>query len=353
MVLGVGGWSANATLAAMKAWQLPEVAGIGAYELVDVPEPEPGPGQVRVELKTAGINHLDLWVAEGKPAPRSLPHVGGSDGAGVVDAVGEGVSGFEIGDEVIIDPTVSCGECSWCRNDEPVYCDDFGILGEELPGTFTEKIVVPTINAVRKPARVDWDVAGTFGLASATAMRMLEKARLEQGEIVLVVGVGGGVSAAAFHLAKGMGATVYVTSRSEEKIAQAVEDGAAGGFDSTGDFGVEMAALGGADLVIENVGPATLKQSMRAAKKGGRIAICGATSGPRVELTLPVLWFRQLELIGSSMSSHAQFQRALYRISQGKAKSPVDRMFPFGDLPEALRHLASGEQMGKVGITLG
>lgn len=343
----------NATLAAMRAWQLPEVGGIDAYELVEVPEPEPGPGQVRVALEVSGLNHLDLWVAEGKPAPRSLPHVGGSDGAGVVDAIGEGVAGFEIGDEVIIDPTMSCGRCARCRNDEPVYCDDFEILGEGLPGTLTEKIVIPVINAVRKPAKVDWDVAGTFGLASATALRMLERARLESGETVLVVGIGGGVSSAAFHLAKGMGATVYVTSRSPEKIERAIAAGASGGFDSAGEFGKEMTELGGADLVIENVGPATLKQSMRAAKKGGRIAICGATSGPKVELTLPVVWFRQLELIGSSMGSHAQFQRALYLISQGKADSPVDRMFGFDELPEALRHLAGGDQMGKIGLTIG
>lgn len=336
----------------MRAWQLTDTTGIDAYELVDVPEPEPGPGEVRVALKTVGLNHLDLWVAEGKPAPKALPHIGGSDGAGVVDAIGEGVAGFEIGDEVIVDPTMSCGHCARCRNDEPVYCDEFEILGEGIPGTLTEKIVIPTINAIRKPKKIDWDVAGTFGLASATAMRMLERARLESGETVLVVGIGGGVSNAAFHLAKGMGATVYVTSRSPEKIEKAIAAGAAGGFDSAGEFGKEMAELGGAEIVIENVGPATLKQSMRAAKKGGRIAICGATSGPKVELTLPVVWFRQLELIGSSMGSHAQFQRALYRISQGQARSPVDRMFDFGDLPEALRYLESADQMGKVGLRL-
>lgn len=336
----------------MRAWQLTDTTGIDAYELVDVPEPEPGPGEVRVALKTVGLNHLDLWVAEGKPAPKVLPHIGGSDGAGVVDAIGEGVAGFEIGDEVIVDPTMSCGHCARCRNDEPVYCDEFEILGEGIPGTLTEKIVIPTINAIRKPKKIDWDVAGTFGLASATAMRMLERARLESGETVLVVGIGGGVSNAAFHLAKGMGATVYVTSRSPEKIEKAIAAGAAGGFDSAGEFGKEMAELGGAEIVIENVGPATLKQSMRAAKKGGRIAICGATSGPKVELTLPVVWFRQLELIGSSMGSHAQFQRALYRISQGQARSPVDRMFDFGDLPEALRYLESADQMGKVGLRL-
>lgn len=336
----------------MRAWHLTEIGGIDAYELVDVPEPEPGPGQVRVALKTVGLNHLDLWVSEGKPAPKVLPHVGGSDGAGVIDAIGDGVSGFEIGDEVIIDPTTSCGQCARCRNDEPVYCDEFEILGEGIPGTFTEKIVIPTINAVRKPAKVDWDVAGTFGLASATALRMLERARLESGETVLVVGIGGGVSNAAFHLAKGMGARVYVTSRSPEKIEKAIAAGAAGGFDSAGEFGKEMADLGGADVVIENVGPATFKQSMRAAKKGGRIAICGATSGPKFEINLAVVWFRQLELIGSSMGSHAQFQRALWRISQGHARSPVDRMFAFDELPDALRYLESADQMGKVGLTL-
>jgi zinc-binding alcohol dehydrogenase/oxidoreductase len=234
-----------------------------------------------------------------------------------------------------------------------VYCDDFGILGEEHPGTFTEKVVIPAINAVRKPAIVDWDVAGTFGLASGTALRMLEKSRLNGAETVLVVGVGGGVSAAALHFALGQGATVYVTSRSPEKIAWAVAQGATAGFDSAGEFGKEMTELGGADVVVDNVGPATLKQSLRAAKKGGRIAIVGATSGPKVELTLPVLWYRQLELIGSSMANHAQFARALYLISQGKAKSPIDQMFEFEELPAALAHLDSGAQTGKVGLLLG
>jgi zinc-binding alcohol dehydrogenase/oxidoreductase len=337
----------------MKAWQLIDVEGIDSYVLEDVAEPEPGPGEVRVALRTSGLNHLDLWVSRGLPKPHHMPHIGGADGAGLVDAVGEGVAGFEIGDEVIIDPSHSCGECAYCRNDDIVYCDRFQILGEHLSGTFAEKVVIPVINAIRKPARVDWDVAGTFGLASATAMRMLEKARLEEGESVLVVGIGGGVSAAAFHLANGMGAKVYVTSRSQEKIDQAITDGAIGGFDSAAEFGKEVTEIGGVDLVIENVGPATLKQSMRAAKKGGRIAICGATSGPKFELTLPVVWFRQLELIGSSMGNHAQFARALYRISQGKARSPVDRMFPFEELPDALRHLDSGAQTGKVGLTHG
>ena len=337
----------------MKAWQLADSKGIDSYALNEVEEPNPGPGEVRVALRTSGLNHLDIWVANGLPAPHQFPFTGGADGAGVLDAVGEGVAGFDIGDEVIVDPSHSCGHCARCRNDDIVYCDEFEILGEHRPGTFTEKIVIPTINAVRKPRLVDWDVAGTFGLASVTALRMLEKARLRGDETVLVVGVGGGVAAAAFEFAKGYGAKVYVTSRSQDKIDWAVAEGAAGGFDSASDFGKAMADLGGADLVIENVGPATLKQSMRAAKSGGRIAICGATSGPKFELTLPVIWFRQLELVGSSMGNHAQFARAIYLISQGKASSPVDRMFGFYELPDAMRYLESGAQTGKVGLTHG
>ena len=337
----------------MKAWQLTDTQGTGSYRLDEVEEPQPGPGEVRIELEYSALNHLDLWLAKGMPAPKHLPHTGGADGAGFVDAVGDGTAGFEPGDEIIIDPSFSCGRCAPCRNDDIVYCESFQILGEHRPGTFTEKIVIPTINAVRKPEAMSWEVAGSFGLASATAQRMLERARLRRGETVLVVGIGGGVSAAALHLALAMEATVYVTSRSPEKIAWAVDQGAAGGFASDGEFGSEMAGLGGADIVIENVGPATMRQSMRGAKRGGRIAICGSTSGPKMELTIPHLFFRQLELIGSSMGTHAQFARATEWIGSTRAKSPVGKVFDFGQLPEALDYLESGEQVGKVALRHG
>jgi NADPH:quinone reductase-like Zn-dependent oxidoreductase len=332
----------------MRAWQLADTNGIGSYTLNDVEEPDPGPGEVRVKISHSALNHLDLWVSQGLPAPKHLPHIGGADGAGTVDAIGEGVSGFDIGDEVIIDPSFSCGSCPSCRNDEIVYCESFQILGEHRPGTFTEKIVIPTINAVRKPGAMPWEVAGSFGLATATALRMIERSGMKPEQTLLVVGVGGGVSAAAALLGIAMRASVYVTSRSPEKIDWAVEQGAAGGFDSAGEFGAEMAAIGGADVVIENVGPATIRQSMRAAKKGGRIAICGSTSGAKMELTLPALFFRQLELIGSSMANHGQFARATTWVGTIGTKAPVSKVFDFEDLPAALEYLESGEQVGKV-----
>jgi NADPH:quinone reductase-like Zn-dependent oxidoreductase len=332
----------------MRAWQLADTNGIGSYTLNDVEEPEPGPGEVRVKISHSALNHLDLWVSQGLPAPKHLPHIGGADGAGRVDAIGDGVSGFDVGDEVIIDPSFSCGSCPSCRNDEIVYCDSFQILGEHRPGTFTDKIVIPTINAVRKPGGMPWEVAGSFGLATATALRMIERSGLKPEQTLLVVGVGGGVSAAAALLGVAMRASVYVTSRSQEKIDWAIEQGATGGFDSAGEFGAEMAAIGGADVVIENVGPATIRQSMRAAKKGGRIAICGSTSGAKMELTLPALFFRQLELIGSSMANHGQFARATTWVGTIGTKAPVSRVFDFEDLPAALEYLESGEQVGKV-----
>jgi NADPH:quinone reductase-like Zn-dependent oxidoreductase len=316
----------------------------------DIPEPEPGPGEVRIDIEVSGLNHLDIWTSKGLPAPKELPHTTGADAAGVVDAVGEGVSGFEIGDQVVVDPSLSCGTCLHCLNDDIVYCADFKILGEHVPGTFTEKIVLPTINVLPKPAALGWEVAGSFGLAGVTALRMLEKAGLKANQTVLVVGIGGGVAASAMSLARAFGANVYVTSRSQEKIDWAVEQGAIAGFDSAGDFGKEMSAMGGADLVIDNVGPATLKQSMRGARAGGRIAICGATSSPKFELNLPVLFFKQLELVGSSMGTHAQFARALNWIRLGKASSPVARVFPFDELPDALRFVDSGEQLGNVAL---
>lgn len=334
----------------MKAWHLNDTTGLDALELVEIDEPQPGPGQVRVKLEMSGLNHLDLWVSRGLPKPHHLPHILGADGAGRVDAIGDGVSGFEIGDEIIVDPTISCGTCEHCGRDDIVYCADYKILGEHLNGTLTESVVIPTINAVRKPNAMDWDVAGTFGLVTVTALRMLERVNVQQGQRVLVVGIGGGVSTAAMSLALAFGADVYVTSRSQDKIDWAVEQGATGGFLSDSEFGKEMAALGGADVIIENVGPVTLGQSLKAAVRGGRIAICGGTTGAKFELSLPYLFFKQLEIIGSSMGTHAQFARATHYIGSGQATTHVDRTFAFDELPEAMAYLDSSEQVGKVAI---
>ena len=235
-----------------------------------------------------------------------------------------------------------------------VFCKSFTILGEKVPGTMAERIAVPARSLLRRPEGVDWPTAGTFGLATGTAYRMLTRARLQKDETVLVVGVGGGVSSAAALIAVAQGARVFVTSRSPDKVAWATAHGAENGFDSSGEFSKELrAATGaGANVVVENVGLATWGQSMRSMEAGGRMVICGATAGNRVELALPVLWFKQYELIGSTMFNRSEFEAALALVAEGAVPVPIDRIYPFEELPEAMGRLEAGEQMGKIGVAL-
>jgi len=337
----------------MRAWLLPDTTGPDALRLEEVETPEPGPGQVRVAMKVAGLNHLDLWVSRGLPAPHRLPHVPGADGAGLIDAVGEGVTGWQVGDEIIINPSQSCGRCEACVHDRMMFCRSYTILGEHESGTLAEQVVVSARSVVTRPSSIDWPVAGTFGLVAGTAYRMMSRSRLESGETVLVVGVGGGVSSAAMLIARALGARVFVTSRSPQKIAWAVAHGAEAGFDSATEFSKAVkGAVGGVDVVVENVGEATWDQSVRSLDPGGRLVVCGATAGNRVELFLPVLWFKQLEVIGSTMFTRSEFARVLHLVESGKVAIPVDRMFPFEKLPQALAHLDAGDQIGKIGLEL-
>ncbi len=339
----------------MRAWRLHQLTGPEALSLDKVPVPEPGEGQVRIKPRIIALNHLDIWVTHGLPAPPSLPHILGGDGAGVVDAVGPGVENLAEGDEVIINPSLSCGACEVCATGETVYCRHFGVLGEHSQGTLAERVVIPAANAAPKPASMSWETAGSFSLAAGTAFRMLRRGRLIRGETLLVVGVGGGVSSAAALLGVSMGARVFVTSRDSEKIAWAVANGAEGGFDSTGQFAkdLKMAAGGLADVVIENVGPATWGQSLRSLRPGGRMVVCGATSGAKAQLVIPALFFRQLEIIGSTMYTPAEYQDLIDLIASGRATAPpVDHVFAFEELPAAMARLDSGRQMGKVALSL-
>ena len=222
-----------------------------------------------------------------------------------------------------------------CASGETVYCRSFGVLGEHSQGTLAEKVVIPAANAVPKPPGLPWETAGSFSLATGTAYRMLRRARLQEGETLLVVGVGGGVSSAAALLGVSLGARVFVTSRGPEKIAWAVDNGAEAGFDSGGQFSKELrAAAGGqAHVVVENVGPATWGQALRSLRPGGRMVVCGATSGAKAEIGIPALFFRQLEIIGSTMYTPAEYQELLALIVSGKATPPPVDCVPSRNCP--------------------
>ena len=332
----------------MRAWILNDTNGPSSYVLGEVETPVPGPGEVRVKLRASALNHLDLWTSMGLPAPKSFPHITGGDGAGIIDAIGDGVTGVTEGDEVIVNPSVGYGEVS----EHIPFSGKLGVLGEHAWGTLAEYVVLPAINAVPKPSSLGWHEAAAFGLATGTAYRMLRRARLSEGDVLLVVGVGGGVSSAGMLLGQILGADVYVTSRSQAKIDWAVQMGARGGFRSDGEYSKELRALAGrpADVVFESVGPATWEQSMRSLTPGGRIVTCGSTSGRKVEVTVPLLFFRHLEIIGSSMFDHEDFARILGWVESGDLPVVIDQVFAFEELPAALARLESADQLGKLVI---
>lgn len=322
----------------MQAWILDDSPG--SYRLGEVPDPAVGPTDVRIRPVASALNHMDLWVTRGRPRPR-LPHIPGCDVAGVVESVGSSVSNVAVGDEVVVNPAVSPLEMVVAHGDDAPMYPGFEIVGEQRWGGHAELLTVPARNVLPRPAGRSWSECAAFPLATLTAYRMLRRGRLRAGERVLVVGIGGGVSMATLALAQVMGATVYATSRDRAKRDRAVALGAADAFDSSEDWPVRC------EMVVESVGPATWDRSLGALEPGGRLMVCGGTSGPVVEINLPRLFFKQHEIIGSTMGGYGEFADVVGLVSQGLAVH-VDREVPFADYPEALARLDAGDQMGKI-----
>ena len=339
----------------MRAWLLNDTDGPGSYTLAEVPDPGPGPGEVRVLLRASALNHLDLWVARGMPAPPSLPHVSGADGAGVVDAIGDGVDDLRLGAEVVIDPSTSCGACPECIRGDVPFCRDFRIVGEHRWGTHAEAVVVPAENVRSKPGSLSWERAAAAGLVASSALRMLRRARFEPGDDLLVVGIGGGTSTAAFLLARALGARrLWVTTRDAEKLRWAADHGATGGSRTSDRFDelVRAETEGrGVDIVVDNVGTLTFERSLRSLTRGGRLVTNGSTTGRTADVHLPTLFWRQLEVIGSTMNDHREFADALQLVGSGAVEVPIDATFGFEEFPAALERLEAGRQLGKIVLT--
>ncbi len=326
----------------MQSWILDESPG--SYRWGNLEQPPVGPDDVLVRVVASALNHMDLWVTRGMPRP-PLPHVPGCDVAGTVEAVGDAVSNVRVGDEVVINPGVSpVADIVALGNDSPMG-PGFMIYGEHCWGGHAEFAVACSRNVRQRPAGRSWQECAAYPLAYLTAYRMLRRARVQAGNTVLVVGIGSGVSCAALAIARHMGCTVVVTSRSEAKRAEALEMGAAAAYDSAAaKWPVE------ADVVIESVGPATWEQSVRSLRPGGRLVVCGGTSGPKVELNLPRLFFKQIEIVGSTMGSYEEFDQVSALVAQGLAIR-IDRTFPLTGYAEALARLEQGEQLGKIVLT--
>jgi NADPH:quinone reductase-like Zn-dependent oxidoreductase len=334
----------------VRALELTGFDGASSLRLAERPTPEPGPGEVRVRFRAMALNHLDVFVTHGLPK-RPLPAVLGSDGAGVVDAVGPEVASVSAGAEVVLYPIESDGTCAACRAGQQVHCPHMAILGEHTEGTLQEQLVVPASLCEPRPQHLSWEESAALPLAWLTAWRLLfTRGRLQNGDTVVLVGIGGGVATACLLLGKAHGLRVIVTSRDEAKRQRALELGADLALPSDGFSKAVQAATDGlgARAVVDTVGPATLDESVRSLAREGEILTVGATSGPKVELLLPRLWFRHLSLITSTMGNHGEFRSMLADVNDYQLRPPVDRVFALDDGGEAFAYLESGAQFGKV-----
>ncbi len=316
--------------------------------------PEPGEGEVRIRVRVAALNRLDIWVRNGWPGIKlPLPHILGADAAGDIDQIGPGVVGWSVGDRVVIDPSVSCGRCEYCRSGRQNLCDSFGIRGEHTIGTYAEYIVIAARNLLKLPDHVSYAQAAGAALVYLTAWHsLITKGNLRPAETVLIVGASGGVNTASIEIAKFAGAYVYVVGSSAAKLEQATALGADEVIDrSAEDWSKAMfkrTNRRGVDVVVDNVGKDTLFGSIRSVRKGGRILIVGNTSGPLAEVDLRYIFSKQISIIGSTMAPHSDFVTVMQLVFDGKLKPPISATYPLEQAADAHRALEQGDMFGKI-----
>jgi NADPH:quinone reductase-like Zn-dependent oxidoreductase len=314
----------------MKAIRIHEDGGPEVLRYEDAPDPEPGPGEVLVSLRAASLNHLDLWIRKGLPSVPK-PRILGADGAGIRTDTGE---------RVVINPGLEHG-------------DQILVIGEHMDGTHAELVAVPEANVYPLANGLSFEEAAAFPLVFETAYRLLvTKAGLRESEWVLLWGIGSGVGTAGLAIAKALGARALVTSSSEEKLERARELGADATVNhAEGDVGAavkEVTGGAGVDVVLEHVGEATWQRSLQAAKPGGRIAVCGATSGPNPPAALHRIWWKQLTIYGSTMGAKEDFEGAYELVASGRARPVIDSVYPLEEARAAHERMEAGEQFGKI-----
>jgi NADPH:quinone reductase-like Zn-dependent oxidoreductase len=327
----------------VKAVRIHEDGGPDVLRYEDVEDPTAGPGEVLVSLRAAGLNHLDVWVRKGLPSVPK-PRILGADGAGVVSAVGEGVEGLSVDDRVVVNPGIPHG-------------GRITVIGEHTDGTYCELKPIPAAQLYPLDDALSFEEGAAFPLTFETAYRMLvTKASIQEGEWVLIWGIGGGVALAAFEIARALGARTIVTSSNTDKLERATKLGADVAVSHADDDvvkAVKDATEGrGADIVVETVGEATWERTLAAAAQDGRVVVCGATSGHSPPARLYRLWWKQLAIYGSTMGMPSDFEGAYELIRAGRARIHVDSTFPLADAAKAHDRLESGAQFGKVVLSI-
>jgi NADPH:quinone reductase-like Zn-dependent oxidoreductase len=339
----------------MKALLFHEFGGPDKLKYEDVPDPTIKPDEVLVRVRACALNHLDLFVREGIPALKTpLPFWTGCDIAGEVAEVGADVRDVKVGMRVAVNPNLTCGRCEFCRQGEDSLCVRYGILGEHVPGGLAEAVAVRGDNVLPLPPSVSFEEAASFILTNMTAWRMVvTQGQVRPGQDVLIIGVGGGVSSTAVQIARLCGARVLVTSSDDAKLDKARALGAEVGinYKKTPDWTrqvFEATGKRGVDVVIENVGAATWKDSIRSLKGGGRLVTCGATSGPVGETFIPLVFWKQVHIIGSTMANRKEFHDVMGQFFAGRLKAIIDDVVPLKDGAAAQQRLADGKQFGKI-----
>ena len=338
----------------MKAAIFRQHGGPEVLEYADVADPQIRDNEVLVEVKACALNHLDIFVRQGIPGIEiPLPHILGNDIAGVVREVGELVTWVKPGDEVMVQPGVSCGHCEACLSGQDNLCREYDIIGYRRNGGYAELVAVPGVNIVPKPAQLSWEEAAALPLVTVTAWHMLvTRAKVQPGEDVLVHAAGSGVGSIAIQIAKLRGARVITTASTEEKLEKARELGADVTINYTrDDWPKEVRRVTdrkGVDVVVEHTGAATWPGSISAMKNNGRLVTCGATSGFDARTDLRQVFYRHLTILGSFMGSKAELLEAMKFVRDGKIHGVVDRVLPLSEARQAHELIEDRAQFGKV-----
>lgn len=333
----------------MKACIIHKYGGIEELKIEEIPVSILKKNEVLVKVHSASLNHLDIWVRQGaRGSELKIPHIIGSDASGTTK---------ETGEEVILYPGLSCGTCEKCIHSEETECPDFGIIGMSRPGTFAEYISVPKNCIFTKPKHMTFEEAAAFPLTFLTAWRMLTvKAKIKAGEFVLIHGTGGGVALASLILAKFLGAKTIITSSSDEKLKKAEGLGADHLINyKTCDVSFEIKKITGSkgtDVIIDSVGASTWQIDFECIRKGGRIVLCGVTTGAEAKINLRTLYWKQISVFGSTMGSRKDFEEMLKFINTNKLKPVIDSTYPLNQIQSATQEMEEGTQFGKIVLTL-
>ncbi len=337
----------------MKAAVLREPGGPEVLKIEDIKRPEPGKGEILIKVHATSVNHLDIWIRKGLTAyGTKYPHIPGADIAGIVEEVGPNVQGFRKGDRVFVDPGLRCFSCEYCLSGNDNICRTFGIIGATINGGYAEYAIVPAINVLRLPDSIDFKTAAAFPLTYQTSWHMLiERAGLRAGETVLIIGGASGIGIAAIQIAKLTGAFVIATGGDEKKLEVIKAQGADYVINHSKESIYERVKTikpEGVDVVFEHVGPATLMDSLRSMKKGGRLVICGATTGPEANIDLRYLFSRQLSILGSIMGTRAELVKITSLVEKGLLRPVIDSIFPLEEVADAHRKMENRKIAGKI-----